>query len=68
MNNYDTNYKSHRCLARPDQLEHIGKPCFQELTECLLHSFDFTTLWDSFGIIAEVKVYVYLNLEAMVCL
>lgn len=45
-----------RCFARPDQLENIDEPRFQELTEHLLEHFKDNVLWNSFGIDVTVQV------------
>lgn len=48
-----------KCFARPDQLENIDEPRFQELTEHLLGHFRDNVLWNSFGIDATVQPYTW---------
>ncbi len=47
-----------RCTAPSDHLEEKGDPRFNEYNDLLHQTYDNKTLWDTFGIVADVMVRI----------
>ena len=57
----------HRCRAPPDNLESAGQPRFRAHTEAIMDAFDPLTMWDVFGIVADVQVSPTITSSLLLC-